>query len=460
MEPDLQRLGKSLVLTEEEKSGVVMPSGVWHSDSEVRGFYLVGRILSHKAYNSKALKSILQSSFNPSKGMQISFIENGRFLLKFFHIIDRTRVLESGPWAFEKSLIVLVPVCDNENPQEVDLNWSEFYVRIHGLSIGRMTKEVAGFIGAKIGCLKEFDQQKGPESWGSFMRLRVAIDVTKPLPRWCETRFHESFVDPGEDSPYGPWLRAQTRSDFRSRLPQFSNNSSPGYDTRPRFSSRLAGMVSPSSPVRRGGAIFGEFLHSAGSSGITPQVNSPPVPPSISPEQNTLNLGLASLSPLHILSHASPPTKPPLAVQSPNSPTHKACYAHLTELVPPRHPPLKNHLSSSPGTLPNTIPLIKTPETPYPSTLTKLPGEPASVKILESQSPKSTQKRKYTKRTRPSPTNPPSPPTSFPSKRKLIDENDASAESPRHKKINRIDGVLNDISNLTVEAATQPCRSQ
>ncbi|KAL0456255.1 UNVERIFIED_CONTAM: hypothetical protein Slati_0964700 [Sesamum latifolium] len=359
-----------------------------------------------------------------------------------------------------------------------------------------MTKEMAGFIGAKIGRLEEFDQQKGPESWGSFMRLRVAIDVTKPLPRvlkirtvmddeqlvtftferlpnfcylcgklrhisrWCETRFHDSFVDPGEDSPYGPWLRAQTRSDFRSRLPQFRNNSSPGHDTRPRFSSCLAGMVSPSPLAKRGGAIFGEFHHSAGISEITPQVNSPPAPPSITPEQNTPNLGLATLSPSHILSHTSPPPKSPLSEQSPNSPTLKVCSSRLTEPVPPLHLPLKTHLSSTPDTLPKTIPLLKTPETPSPSTLTKPSVEPASLKILEPQSPKSTQKRKYTKRARPSPTNPPSPPASFPSKRKLIDKNDDSAESPRHKKTNRTDGVLNDISNLMTEAAPQPCRSQ
>ncbi|KAL0296157.1 UNVERIFIED_CONTAM: hypothetical protein Sradi_6667800 [Sesamum radiatum] len=86
---------------------VVMPSGLWHSDPNTHGFHLVGRILSHKPYHGEALKTILLSSMNPIKGMEISVIENDRFLLKFFHPIDWDRVLASGPSAFDKHLIVL-----------------------------------------------------------------------------------------------------------------------------------------------------------------------------------------------------------------------------------------------------------------------------------------------------------------------------------------------------------------
>ncbi|KAL0448004.1 UNVERIFIED_CONTAM: hypothetical protein Slati_1928300 [Sesamum latifolium] len=284
MEADLHKMGKALVLIEEEDMGVVMPAGVWNSDFEARGFHLVGSILSHKPYNNEALKSVLQSSFNPAKGMHITFIENGRFLLKIFHITDRTRVLESGPWAFEKNLILLAMVSDDENPAEMELHWCDFYVRIHGLSIGRMAKEVASFIGGKIGRLKEFDQQKGQESWGSFMRLRVAIDVMKPLLRvlkirtvmgdeqpvtfpferlpnycylcgklghiskWCETRFEEGFIDPGVLSPYGPWFRAQT--------PQHSFSPTSSQDLRPRFNSRHLLPGSSPSQSKKGGVIF------------------------------------------------------------------------------------------------------------------------------------------------------------------------------------------------------------
>ncbi|KAL0426172.1 UNVERIFIED_CONTAM: hypothetical protein Sradi_1152000 [Sesamum radiatum] len=181
MEEDIARLGQALILTEEEEVGVVMPVGIWHSDSDSGGFHTVGRVLSHKSYHMEALKTVLQSALNPAKGMTISFIENDRFLLKFFHSVDRDRVLDSGPWAFEINLIVLAKVVENDNLAAVDLNWCDFHVRIHGLPIGRMTSDIARFIGEKIGRPHVLDQTKGPESCGSYLRLRIAIDVTKPL---------------------------------------------------------------------------------------------------------------------------------------------------------------------------------------------------------------------------------------------------------------------------------------
>ncbi|KAK4383356.1 putative mitochondrial protein [Sesamum angolense] len=118
MEEDIARLGQALILTEEEELGVVMPAGIWHSDSDSGGFHTVGQVLSHKSYYMQALKTVLQSALNPAKGMTISFIANDRFLLKFFHSVDRDRVLDSGPWAFEKNLIVLAKLAEIDNPRQ------------------------------------------------------------------------------------------------------------------------------------------------------------------------------------------------------------------------------------------------------------------------------------------------------------------------------------------------------
>ncbi|KAL0431436.1 UNVERIFIED_CONTAM: hypothetical protein Sradi_0769600 [Sesamum radiatum] len=123
-----------------------------------------------------------------------------------------------------------------------------------------MSPDIANFIGKKISRFLGSDQTTGPESLGSFMRLRIGIDVTKPLPQvvkirivlgdeqivtftyewlpnfcylcgrnghisnWCETRFQLEFVDLGDSSPYGLWLRAVGRADSRTRFPQTTFN--------------------------------------------------------------------------------------------------------------------------------------------------------------------------------------------------------------------------------------------
>ncbi|KAL0385772.1 UNVERIFIED_CONTAM: hypothetical protein Sradi_2971500 [Sesamum radiatum] len=91
------RLGVALTLTEEADSGLVLPGGLWHTDSPTQGFFVVGRLLASKSFNPDALHSTLKLAFNPVQGMDFKLIEDDRFLLKFSHRLDRDRVLERCP---------------------------------------------------------------------------------------------------------------------------------------------------------------------------------------------------------------------------------------------------------------------------------------------------------------------------------------------------------------------------
>ncbi|KAL0420930.1 UNVERIFIED_CONTAM: hypothetical protein Slati_3115900 [Sesamum latifolium] len=89
--------------------------------------------------------------------MKLKMIDGDRFMLKFFHIIDRDRVLERCLWAYDKNLLVLAPVDAADDPNAIDLNWCDFHIQIHGLPLGKMTKEIATFISSKLGRFKDVD---------------------------------------------------------------------------------------------------------------------------------------------------------------------------------------------------------------------------------------------------------------------------------------------------------------
>ncbi|KAL0442467.1 UNVERIFIED_CONTAM: hypothetical protein Slati_1969400 [Sesamum latifolium] len=481
MEAELTRLGKSLVLTEDEDLGAVMPAGLWHSDQDNGGFHVVGRVLSHKPYNVEALRSILHSLLNPTKGMVITFIENGRFLLKFNHTLDRDRALVTRSWAFDKNLIISAKVAECDNPAEVDLTWCEFQVRIHGLPLGEMTPAIAQFIGGKIGRLLESDQTKDPKSWGSFMRLRIAIDVTKPLPRalkirtvlgddhivtftyewlpnfcylcgrighisqWCESRFQPDFVDPSDNSPYGPWLRALGRADSRTRFPHNTFQHSQAQLLWPRFCSRQSDFSASSTNSKRGSAIYGEFPISEQPTGMlfptpasapcsvtTDHTENPTSAPVLSPDILSHNPHL-SMSP----QTTKPKSSTPLPFPEPQKSYETPIYPLSTS------PPLSTH------NLPLPQPLPTLPETlltyPPPGPILSKPPPPAAP-----------QKRKYTKKTRPTGEPTPNPNPTTLSKCKLVDEESPSDLLPCPKKPNRSDRTLTDISNILVEAAPQP----
>ncbi|KAK4424806.1 hypothetical protein Salat_1674200, partial [Sesamum alatum] len=193
----------ALSLTEEEESGLVVPTRFWHTEPKSQGYYV---------------------------GYCSLFV------------------------AYDKNLLILAPVDPADNPSLVDLTFSDFYVHIHGLSLGKMTKEVCEFIGSRLGKFRGADLDAEGVTWGSYVRIRVGIDVYKPLQgalklrivlgneqlitftyerlpsfcyfcgclgrlyRQCELQFNDDFSDPEEYTPFGPWLRAVLPAFSRQRM--------------------------------------------------------------------------------------------------------------------------------------------------------------------------------------------------------------------------------------------------
>ncbi|KAK4395316.1 hypothetical protein Sango_1685900 [Sesamum angolense] len=262
MESDLSRLGASLSLTEEEESGLILPAGLWHADPLPQGFFIVGRVLSQRGFHPEALHTTLKAAFNPVRGMEFKVIEGDRFLLKFFHVLDHNRVLDRSPWA--------------------------------------------------LGKLKEVDLDSNGEVWGASVRVRVAIDITKPLKRalklrtvlgdeilvtftyerlpnfcylcgrlghlsrTCELQLQDGFCDPGPNTPFGPWLRAPAPPGSRGRSSGYAARESGSNTRRPSYrspGSLQSENVDPN--CRRGPAIFGNFSSSPPNSSPS---HSPPRP--------------------------------------------------------------------------------------------------------------------------------------------------------------------------------------
>ena len=87
------------------------------------------------------------------------------------------------PWSFNKSLLVLGNFAGHEKSEEVNLQWCPFWVQIHGLPLGLMTTKIATVLGESIGDVEEVDADGEKMAWGKFLRVRVAINISKPLKR-------------------------------------------------------------------------------------------------------------------------------------------------------------------------------------------------------------------------------------------------------------------------------------
>ncbi|KAL0416513.1 UNVERIFIED_CONTAM: hypothetical protein Slati_3483200 [Sesamum latifolium] len=365
MESDLSRLGHSLVLTEHEDLGEVMPTGVWHSDSDSGGFHTVGCVLSHKPYHTEALRTILKSSLNPAKGMEISFIENNRFLLKLFHAVDRDRVLASGPWAFEKNLIVLAPVSADDNPTEVDLSWCDFHVRIHGLPLGKMTPEIASFIGA-FAPSAEIMNGVGDEHIVTFTYER--------LPNYCYLC--------GRIGHILKWLSTELINVLSSRLRALFNLIRSCFVPDSAHVSLCIAFLNLS---RRGSAIFGDFPNMAApSDSASPMPDIHPPAPSPQSVPTIVTLSHPSATPaVSVTTSAVSVTTMNIHVPCPESLLTQPIQSFLTQLIATNIPPKRKYtkktrsitetISSSHPRLPSKRKLVdRDPHHPSPTTPQKL----------------------------------------------------------------------------------------
>ncbi|KAK4422933.1 hypothetical protein Salat_1875900 [Sesamum alatum] len=151
MDETIAGLRGRLRLTDEEDQRLVLPGGLWHADSDSHRLCLIGRLLSSRVPHFEAFSTSVQGMINLVKGMELRQIGGGCFLLRFNHIIDQNRALEGCPRSFEKNIVILNGIRENENLQLVDLDWCDFHVHVHEFPLSMMNLGVATLLGNRIG---------------------------------------------------------------------------------------------------------------------------------------------------------------------------------------------------------------------------------------------------------------------------------------------------------------------
>ncbi|KAL0454957.1 UNVERIFIED_CONTAM: hypothetical protein Slati_0834900 [Sesamum latifolium] len=135
MAGNLSKIEETLSLSKIEQNSIMVPLSfgmgtLSHMDST----WLVDS-LDVAVLTFEALKNTLMNVFNPIKGLEIHLIENGCILFNFTHTLDWQRVINSGPCFLKKKSAVLRALEEDDDPTTVDLNWVDFFVHVHGLSI-------------------------------------------------------------------------------------------------------------------------------------------------------------------------------------------------------------------------------------------------------------------------------------------------------------------------------------
>ncbi|MBA0647348.1 hypothetical protein Goklo_015243, partial [Gossypium klotzschianum] len=103
------------------------------SATAVFEFCLVGCFLTASVIHFPAMRSTMTNLWHPVRGVQISDLEEKRFLFRFFHKMDMDQVLHWAPWAFNNHLLMIHRLEDGDDSMNVPLIYAIFWVQRHDI---------------------------------------------------------------------------------------------------------------------------------------------------------------------------------------------------------------------------------------------------------------------------------------------------------------------------------------
>lgn len=205
---------------------------------------LVGKLLADRVMSKEQIKSSLLRGWKLTGTCTFKLLEENLFVIEFQHAWDKSNVLEGRPWTFEGHLFAIEDFHGLTPPTQMVFDKAAFWVLMYNLPLACMSAAIGSQIGSSVGEVEDVDVVDDGVGWGEFLRVRILLDLSKPLARgwmlklknnsvwvafqyeklpnfcfWCGLIRHGSEgclrrggrrpAGGGEENQFGPWLKAQ-----------------------------------------------------------------------------------------------------------------------------------------------------------------------------------------------------------------------------------------------------------
>lgn len=86
-----------------------------------------------------------------------------------------------GPWNFFRDVIIFREPRRLQTPNNMTFDELSIWVQCYNLLMVLMHKDFLKKVGSKVGIVEEIDTRENGFAMGHYARLRISIDVNKPL---------------------------------------------------------------------------------------------------------------------------------------------------------------------------------------------------------------------------------------------------------------------------------------
>jgi len=183
MEELVDKLGGSMRLLEGEMTSILIIEDDTVDLRMKSGCCLIGRIMSERRIRKEAFRAFMARLWKTSRNVAFKELHDNIWLIEFSTKADKRRVQKGCPWLFDRNVLVLKDVEESIPPVQMNFSKSPFWIQVHDIPLICMNREVRYKIGGTIGRVEEVDVIGEGLGWGRCLRIRVYLDITKPLER-------------------------------------------------------------------------------------------------------------------------------------------------------------------------------------------------------------------------------------------------------------------------------------
>lgn len=125
----------------------------------------------------------MRKAWGMHAGLQIVEVGSNLFQFNFQSEFEMCRILRGGPWSFDNQLLMLKKWHKGMTAGNVRLEHASLWVQIWGAPFDMISLQVATEVGRRLGFVEEVERRKLRDVQNFFIRVRVALPISKPLRR-------------------------------------------------------------------------------------------------------------------------------------------------------------------------------------------------------------------------------------------------------------------------------------
>jgi hypothetical protein len=170
-------------LTEEEDVELSIQREEFHDGVTYGQSCVLGKLLAERLVSKETIRAEFVKWWKPEENFSFKILGDNLFLVEFEKFSDKKRVLEGRPWVFEGSLFLVEDFDGSKTPSQFIFDKAAFWVQMTNLPLACMGREIGRKIGASVGVVEAVDTDARGMGWGESLRVKILIDLSKPLPR-------------------------------------------------------------------------------------------------------------------------------------------------------------------------------------------------------------------------------------------------------------------------------------